>query len=65
MQLTDWYKKFKKGERDIFKNLNIGVKTYVVFRDELIRDMQKNPHIFQPTEKGKKLFKHLEKKKKE
>lgn len=49
----------------IFKNLNIGVKTYVVFRDELIRDMQKNPHIFQPTEKGKKLFKHLEKKKKE
>ena len=39
----------------IFGNLNIGVKPYVVFRDELIRDMQKNSHIFQPTEKGKKV----------
>lgn len=35
----------------IFRNLNIGSKTYVVFRDELIRDMQKNKHVFQPTEK--------------
>ncbi len=39
----------------IFGNLNIGVKPYVVFRDELIRDMQRNPHLFQPTEKGKKV----------
>ena len=39
----------------IFGNLNIGVKPYVVFRDELIRDMQRNPHIFPPTEKGKKV----------
>lgn len=39
----------------IFGNLNIGVKLYVVFRDELIRDMQRNPYIFQPTEKGKKV----------
>ncbi len=39
----------------IFENLNIGVKPYVVFRDELIRDMQRNPHLFQPTEKGKKV----------
>ena len=31
------------------------IKPYVVFRDELIRDMQKNPHIFQPTEEGKKV----------
>ena len=37
----------------IFGNLNIGVKPYVVFRDELIKDMQRNPHIFQPTEEGK------------
>lgn len=35
----------------IFRNLNIGVKTYVVFRDELIRDIQKNKQIFQTTEK--------------
>jgi len=49
----------------IFGNLNIGVKPYVVFRDELIRDMQRNPHIFQPTEKGKKLLRHLKMKKKD
>ena len=30
----------------IFRNLNMGVKPYVVFRDELIRDMQKNKQIF-------------------
>lgn len=35
-------------------NLDIGVKTYVVFWDELIRDMKKNPQIFQPTEEGLK-----------
>ena len=39
----------------IFGNLNIGCKPYVVFRDELIRDMQKNPHFLKPTEKGKNI----------
>lgn len=39
----------------IFENLNIGVKTYVVFRDELIKDIQRNPQLFRPTEKGKKV----------
>lgn len=34
----------------IFRNLNMGVKPYVVFRDELIRDMQKNKQIFQNVE---------------
>ena len=51
----------------IFKDLNIGVKTYVVFRDELIKDMQRNPHIFQPTEEGKNFtqaFRALEESKK-
>lgn len=38
----------------IFRNLNIGSKPYVVFRDELIKDMQKNTHIFQPTEEESK-----------
>lgn len=28
----------------------MGVKPYVVFRDELIRDMQKNKQIFQNVE---------------
>lgn len=35
-------------------NLNIGVKPYVVFREELMRDIKKNPQIFQPTEAGMK-----------
>lgn len=34
-------------------NLNIGVKPYVVFREELMRDIKKNPQIFQPTEAGR------------
>ena len=32
----------------IFGNLSIGVKPYVVFRDELMKDMERNPHIFKP-----------------
>ena len=39
----------------IFENLNIGVKTYVVFRDELIKDIQRNPQLFRATEKEKKV----------
>ncbi len=35
-------------------NLDIGVKSYVVFREELMRDIKKNPQIFQPTEEGRK-----------
>lgn len=42
----------------IFRNLNIGAKTYVVFRDELRRDIQKNKHIFQPTEKVTQAFRN-------
>ena len=43
----------------IIGNLNIGVKPYLVFRDELIKDMQKNLHIFQSTEEGKKIHKRF------
>lgn len=39
----------------IFENLNIGVKTYVVFRDEIIKDIQRNLQLFRHTEKGKKV----------
>lgn len=45
----------KNVENDIkiiFRNLELGSKPYVLFRDELIRDIQKNPHIFEPNEKG-------------
>lgn len=38
----------------ITENLNIGVKPYVVFREELMRDIRKNSQIFQPTEAGRK-----------
>ncbi|MBQ2938488.1 MAG: hypothetical protein IJE05_06430 [Clostridia bacterium] len=38
----------------IMSNLKIGVKTYVVFRDELMRDIEKNSHIFKATEEEKK-----------
>ena len=48
--------KFIEDIEIIFGNLNIGVKPYVLFRDELIKDMQRNTHIFQPTEKGKKVI---------
>lgn len=44
------------GIEIIFRNLNISIKTYVVFRNELIRNMQRNPHIFQSTEKCKKSY---------
>lgn len=40
----------------IFRNLNMGAKTYVVFRDELIKDIQKNKHLFQSTEKETEAF---------
>lgn len=46
--------KFIDDSKIISEDLNIGVKTYVVFRDELIADIQRNPHIFQLNEKGKK-----------
>lgn len=46
-------------------NLNIGVKPYVVFRDELMRDMEKNPHIFKPTEEGKKKVENFKKEQQE
>jgi len=49
-------RKFIEDIEIIFGNLNIGVKPYVLFRDELIKDMQRNTHIFQPTEKGKKVI---------
>lgn len=32
------------------KKLDIGIKPFVVFRDELIKDMKRNPHIFGVTE---------------
>ena len=46
-------------------NLNIGVKPYVVFRDELMRDMERNPHIFKPTEEGKKKVENFRKEQQE
>lgn len=42
----------------IFRNLNMGAKTYVVFRDELIKDIQKNKHLFQSTEKDAQTFRN-------
>lgn len=38
----------------IFRNLHVGVKPYVLFRDELVKDMQRNSQIFKLTEQGKK-----------
>lgn len=38
----------------ITENFNIGIKPYVVFREEIMRDIKKNSQIFQPTEAGMK-----------
>lgn len=38
----------------ILGNLNIGLKPYAIFREELMRDIKKNPQIFKPTEEGRK-----------
>lgn len=45
-------KKFIDDIEIIFGNLNLESKPYVVFRDELVRDMQRNPHIFKATKEG-------------
>lgn len=34
--------------KKLIGNLDLGVKPYVVFRDELMKDMERNPHIFKP-----------------
>ena len=46
-------------------NLDIGVKPYVVFRDELMRDMERNSHFFKPTEEGKKKVENFRKEQQE
>lgn len=38
----------------ILGNLNIGLKPYAIFREELMRDIKKNPQIFKPTDEGRK-----------
>lgn len=52
----------------IFGNIDIGVKPYIIFRNELVKDIMKNPHIFKPSEKGLKVtqkFKEAEEKEKQ
>lgn len=49
-------RKFVDDVQFVFRNLNIGVKPYVVFRDELVRDMQKNKQLFQTTEENTQEF---------
>lgn len=39
----------------MFENIDIGVKPYVLFRDELYKDMQRNPQMFKPTDNGKEI----------
>lgn len=48
----------KKVIDDIEKivgNIDIVVRPYLIFRDEIMRDMERNPQIFLPTEEGKSL----------
>ena len=35
---------------NILANIDISAKAYLVFRDELMRDIEKNPLIFQSIE---------------
>ena len=52
----------KKVIDDIEKiagNLEIGLKPYLVFRNELMKDMERNPHIFQTTTQGKRITQEI------
>ncbi len=43
----------------IFNQFNIGIKTYVVFRNELVKDFMRNPQLFSNNEDKKIKTKHL------
>jgi hypothetical protein len=43
----------------IIGNLCMGIKPYLVFRDELMKDMDKNKELFQTTDTGKEFSENL------
>lgn len=46
-------------------NLNLSGKTYTIFRDEIMKDIQRNAHLFKTTELGQQLIQSLQNKRKE
>lgn len=45
----------------IIGNMKLGCKTYLLFRDEIIREMKSKPELFKITDEGKKTAEQFEK----
>lgn len=45
------------NDAKFIKQIDIGIKPYLVFKDEIIMDMKKNPHIFGITKEDEQIVK--------